>query len=102
MKYYINRLHICNFKPFVYEENAEKPYITIDFTNGDNAIYSMILSGPNGYGKTSVFQAVYFALTGIIDTGNHVDGRKKCNEHVIINDLSRCCFVAVEFVGEED
>lgn len=102
MKYYINRLHICNFKPFVYEEDAKKPYITIDFTNGDNAIYSMILSGPNGYGKTSVFQAVYFALTGIIDTGNHVDGRKKCNEHVIINDLSKCCFVAVEFVSEED
>lgn len=102
MKYYINRLHICNFKPFVYEEDAEKPYITIDFTNGDNAIYSMILSGPNGYGKTSVFQAVYFALTGIIDTGNHVDGRKKCNEHIIINDLSKCCFVAVEFVGEDD
>lgn len=102
MKYYINRLHICNFKPFVYEEDEEKPYVTIDFTNGDKARYSMILSGPNGYGKTSVFQAVYFALTGIIDTGNHVDGRKKCNEHVIINDLSKCCFVAVEFVGEEE
>ncbi len=101
MKYYINRLHICNFKPFAYEEDQEKPYVTIDFTNGDKAIYSMILSGPNGYGKTSVFQAVYFALTGIIDTGNHVDGRKKCNEHVIINDLSKCCFVAVEFVDEE-
>lgn len=102
MKYYISRLHICNFKPFVYNEDEEKPYITIDFTNGDSAIYSMILSGPNGYGKTSVFQAVYFALTGIIDTGNHVDGRKKCNEHVIINDLSKCCFVAVEFVGEDE
>lgn len=98
----MSRIHICNFKPFVYEEGEEKPYITIDFTNGDNAIYSMILSGPNGYGKTSVFQAVYFALTGIIDTGNHVDGRKKCNEHVIINDLSKCCFVAVEFVGEDE
>lgn len=102
MKYYINRLHICNFKPFVYEENQEKPYVTIDFTKGDKAIYSMILSGPNGYGKTSIFQAIYFALTGIVDTGNHVDGRKKCNEHVIINDLSKCCFVAVEFVDEED
>lgn len=102
MKYYINRLHICNFKPFVYGENQEKPYVTIDFSNGDKVIHSMILSGPNGYGKTSVFQAVYFALTGIIETGNHVDGRKKCNEHVIINNLSKCCFVAVEFVDEEE
>lgn len=95
-------MHICNFKPFVYGEDQEKPYITIDFRNGDKVIHSMILSGPNGYGKTSVFQAIYFALTGIIDIGNHVDGRKKCNEHVIINDLSKCCFVAVEFVDEED
>lgn len=102
MKYYINRLHICNFKPFVYGEDREKPYVTIDFRNGDKNIHSMILSGPNGYGKTSVFQAVYFALTGIIDTGNHVDGRKKCNEHIIINDLSKCCFVAMEFVDEKE
>lgn len=102
MKYYINRLHICNFKPFVYGEDQKKPYVTIDFRNGDKTIHSMILSGPNGYGKTSVFQAIYFALTGIIDTGNHVDGRKKCNEHIIINDLSKCCFVAVEFVDEEE
>lgn len=102
MKYYINRLYICNFKPFVYGEDQEKPYVTIDFRNGDKTIHSMILSGPNGYGKTSVFQAIYFALTGIIDTGNHVDGRKKCNEHVIINDLSKCCFIAVEFVDEEE
>lgn len=102
MRYYISRLHICNFKPFVYEEDQEKPYVTIDFTNGDKAIHSMILSGPNGYGKTSVFQAVYFALTGIIETGNHADGRKKSNEHVIINDLAKCCFVAVEFVDEEE
>lgn len=102
MKYYINRLHICNFKPFVYGEDQEKPYVTIDFRNGDKKIHSMILSGPNGYGKTSVFQAIYFALTGIIGTGNHVNGQKKYNEHVIINDLSKCCFVAVEFVDEEE
>ena len=59
MEYYINKLYICNFKPFVYEEKTEKPYVTIDFSNGDNNIQSMILSGPNGYGKTSIFQAIY-------------------------------------------
>ena len=86
----------------MYGEDLEKPYMTIDFRNGDKDIHSMILSGPNGYGKTSVFQAVYFALTGIIDTGNHVDGRKKCNEHIIINDLSKRCVVAAEFVDEKE
>ena len=77
MEYYINKLYICNFKPFVYEEKTEKPYVTIDFSNGDNNIQSMILSGPNGYGKTSIFQAIYFLLSGIIDPGEYVDGRKK-------------------------
>lgn len=100
MEYYINKLYICNFKPFVYEEKTEKPYVTIDFSNGDNNIQSMILSGPNGYGKTSIFQAIYFLLSGIIDPGEYVDGRKKSVEHIIINDLSKPCFVAIEFIDK--
>jgi len=97
IKYYINKLYICNFKPFIYGNNPGRPYMTIDFSNGDETIHSMILSGPNGYGKTSIFQAINFALTGIIDTGDYVDGRKKVNEHIIVNDLSKSCFIAVEF-----
>lgn len=101
MEYYINKLYICNFKPFVYEDNTEKPYIIIDFSNGEDNVQSMILSGPNGYGKTSIFQAIYFLLSGIIDPGEYVDGRKKSVEHVVINDLSKPCFVAVEFIDNE-
>ena len=69
MAYYINKLYICNFKPFVYENNPLKPYITIDFNDENKEIQSMILSGPNGYGKTSIFQAIYFVLSGIVNSG---------------------------------
>ena len=96
-KYHISRLHICNFRPFVYRKNSKKPYVTIEFDNEDKKGQSMILSGPNGYGKTSIFQAIYFALTGDIDPGDYVNSRRKIQEHLIINDLEKCCFVVVEF-----
>ncbi len=102
MAYYINKLYICNFKPFVYENNPLKPYITIDFNDENKEIQSMILSGPNGYGKTSIFQAIYFVLSGIVNSGEYVDGRKKSDEHVVINDLSKPCFAAAEFKDERD
>lgn len=79
-KYHIHRLYICNFKPFAYGDNLEKPYVTIDFTSGGGNIRSMILSGPNGYGKTSIFQAIYFTLTGTVEVGEYADGRKTFDE----------------------
>lgn len=100
-KYHIHRLYICNFKPFAYGDNPEKPYVTIDFTSGGGNIRSMILSGPNGYGKTSIFQAIYFTLTGIVEVGEYADRRKTFDEHIILNDISKCCFTAVEFVDNE-
>lgn len=100
-KYHIHRLYICNFKPFAYGDNLEKPYVTIDFTSGGGNIRSMILSGPNGYGKTSIFQAIYFTLTGTVEVGEYADGRKTFDEHIILNDISKCCFTAVEFVDNE-
>lgn len=100
-KYRIHRLYICNFKPFAYEDNPEKPYVTIDFTGDGGNIHSMILSGPNGYGKTSIFQAIYFTLTGTVEIGEYADGRKTFDEHIILNDISKCCFTAVEFADNE-
>ncbi|RDY32276.1 AAA family ATPase [Lachnotalea glycerini] len=98
-KCYISKLYICNFKPFVYETKTDKPYFTIDFRN-DKKTSSMILSGPNGYGKTSIFQSIFFALTGTLETGEYVYGNRKLQEHMIINDLTKCCFVAIEFWDE--
>lgn len=100
-KYRIHRLYICNFKPFAYGDNPEKPYITIDFTSDGEKVRSMILSGPNGYGKTSIFQAIYFTLTGIVEVGEYADGRKTFDEHIILNDISKCCFTAVEFIDDQ-
>ena len=100
-KYRIHRLYICNFKPFAYGENPEKPYVTIDFTSDGEKIRSMILSGPNGYGKTSIFQAIDFTLTGAVEVGEYADRRRTFDEHIIMNDISKCCFTAVEFADDE-
>lgn len=100
-KYRIHRLYICNFKPFTYGENPEKPYVTIDFTSDGEKIHSMILSGPNGYGKTSIFQAIDFTLTGAVEVGEYADRRRTFDEHIIMNDISKCCFTAVEFADDE-
>lgn len=97
-KYRIHRLYICNFKPFAYGDNPEKPYVAIDYTSDGEKIRSMILSGPNGYGKTSIFQAIYFTLMGTVEVGEYADGRKSFDEHIILNDISKCCFTAIEFV----
>ena len=72
-KYRIHRLYICNFKPFAYGDNPEKPYVAIDYTSDGEKIRSMILSGPNGYGKTSIFQAIYFTLMGTVEVGEYLE-----------------------------
>jgi exonuclease SbcC len=50
----IKQLYIENFKGI--EEG-----FTIDFTSGDTKVN--ILSGPNGFGKTTIFEAIEFCLT---------------------------------------
>lgn len=101
--YYIRKLHICNFKSFPAMQEESNSYITIDFCNREDAIYkSMILTGPNGYGKTSIFQAIAFALTGQLELGVYKEQNRTFIEHVIISDLSKEAFVAVEFVDENN
>lgn len=53
---YIKSITFKNFKVF-----GEEPY-RIDFSNS----HLVLLDGPNGYGKTSVFDAIELALTGTI------------------------------------
>lgn len=101
--YYIHRLHICNFKSFPAMQKERDSYVTIDFYNKEDAIYkSMILTGPNGYGKTSIFQAIAFALTGQLELSVYAEKNNKFIDHVIISDLNKEAFVAVEFVDENN
>lgn len=101
-KYHINRLFICNFKPFVYGKNEEKPYLEINFKTSQETASSLILSGPNGYGKTSIFQAICFTLAGTMSIGPYLDGRKNLAEHLIINDIKKPSFTALELWDEEN
>ena len=101
-KYHINKLFICNFKPFVYGKNKEKPYLEINFKTSQETAGSLILSGPNGYGKTSIFQAICFTLAGTMSIGPYLDGRKNLAEHLVINDIKKPSFTAVELWDEEN
>lgn len=57
----INKIFLDNYKLF---EN-----FTLDLKNGLN-----IFDGPNGYGKTSLFDAVEFLITGWYKTSNNLWG----------------------------
>ena len=100
-KYHINRLFICNFKPFLYGKDEERPYLEINFRTPQDLKSSVILSGPNGYGKTSIFQAICFTLTGMMSIGPYLDGRKSVAEHLVINDIEKPSFTALELWDEE-
>lgn len=95
-KYFINRLFICNFKPFVYGNDEKKPYLEINFNKKTEEVSSMILSGPNGYGKTSIFQAINFTLVGMMYAGSYTYGKMNVDEHLVINNIEKPSFTAVE------
>lgn len=54
----IKKLLIYNFKGI-------KDQIIVDFQKGGN--YNQILSGPNGFGKTTIFEAIELCITGKFD-----------------------------------
>lgn len=101
-KYYLDKLFICNFKPFEYIDSKEKPYYEIDFTNASSEETSIIFSGPNGYGKTSIFQAIEFALMGMTNGGSYKDRIRGIEEHIIINNLAKPCFIALQLKISRD
>jgi ABC-type lipoprotein export system ATPase subunit len=74
----IRKIHIYNFKIF----NDEK----IDLNDSD----VVILDGPNGYGKTSFFDAVELLLTGeinrLVRKKNDLDLRKNFQDNLLVND----------------
>lgn len=66
-KVFIKRIYLDNFKLF---EN-----FTLDFSEGLN-----VFDGPNGYGKTSIFDAIEYLITGDIKrvtTCQVLDGKFK-------------------------
>ena len=85
-----------NFKIFEKERNY------IDKIASTEAV---ILSGPNGYGKTTVFDAIEFGLTGkierisIYNTNLKINKRKKYEKPILI-DCDKDSYVEVDLVHE--
>lgn len=97
-KYFINSLYISNFKPFA----CKKPPKKIFFSDATNKIIKfMMLSGFNGYGKTSIFQAIEFALSGKIEIFQFKDTTKKYSEHMTINELHKESLVSLELFNQK-
>lgn len=97
----IQSIYISNFKAYKPCDFSGENINKISFQDMNDDYYKlMILSGFNGYGKTSIFQAVEFALSGEIDYIDYKDKNRKFEENIIINDLTKDSLVAVEFIDE--
>ncbi|MCB9062328.1 MAG: AAA family ATPase [Halobacteriovoraceae bacterium] len=92
-KFRIERIGIDNFKIF-------SKYFEQSF-NGNDLI---VFDGPNGFGKTSVFDAVELALTGIIRRldiyDDAVKNKMKAHSFPFINSESRDFFIKIELVSD--
>ena len=60
-----------------------------------------MLSGFNGYGKTSIFQAIEFALSGKNEIFEFKDTNKKYSEHISVNELDKESLIALELYEEK-
>lgn len=83
----INKIFLDNYKLF---DN-----FTLDFTTGLN-----IFDGPNGYGKTSLFDAIEFLITGNIKrvtTCEVLDGKYKYQKVFFAKDYKKDVIIKAEF-----
>lgn len=89
--YSLGRLLIKDFKSF---DGA----LELDFSNQQLTI----LDGPNGFGKTSIFDAIEVSMTGKISRIIPTDNKLK-DRHLLINDLSEFSEIYLELInGHED
>ena len=92
-KWVIRELFISNFKPFP----SLNPPKKINFSDSNNQIVQfLMLSGFNGYGKTSIFQAIEFVLSGRNEIFEFKDTNKKYSEHISVNELDKESLIALE------
>ena len=88
----ISRIFLDNYKLF---EN-----FTLEFTKGLN-----IFDGPNGYGKTSLFDAIEFLITGDIKrvtTCEVLDGKCKYQKVFFAKDYKKDVIIKAEFIKNSE
>ncbi|MDO8417321.1 MAG: AAA family ATPase [Agitococcus sp.] len=83
----LNRITVKNFKIF-----GEEPYI-ISFEDHN----LILLDGPNGYGKTSVFDAIELGLTGNITRLISLENRQNPADVVVAHQGARDVEIILEF-----
>lgn len=91
MIYSINQIYIKNFKLF---EDIPQPIVL-----GNKAL--TVLDGPNGFGKTSIFDVIELVLTGKLKRIKKSDSRAKYKELLFQNDKSTESVLKVEFSSND-
>jgi DNA repair exonuclease SbcCD ATPase subunit len=87
--YRINKLTFKNFKLFGDE-------FTINFD--DNEL--IVFDGPNGHGKTTVFDAIELALTGTIRRLNSTENQQSPADVVVAHKNNKDCFIRIELIND--
>ncbi|WP_147589462.1 AAA family ATPase [Clostridium paraputrificum] len=92
MSYLINRIYIENFK---FINSADICF------NQSNLV---ILDGPNGYGKTTIFDIIELAITGKISRidSNQTNTQAGCQDILYLKDQNKNAIVKVEFISDTD
>lgn len=95
--YSIAKLSYSNFK-YVPADSL----VTFEFPNPDIIGSLMILSGPNGYGKTTLFDAIELLLTGSIKTFKaDLKSRGKDNYSILANDPQKPMSFSADFQSQD-
>ena len=95
--YSITKLSYSNFK-YVPADSL----VTFEFPNPDIIGSLMILSGPNGYGKTTLFDAIELLLTGGIKTFKaDLKSRGKDNYSILANDPQKPMSFSADFQSQD-
>ena len=83
----LGRIRIENFKSFI------EP-VEFNFTGNDLVLFD----GPNGFGKTTIFDAVELCFTGEISRVKHTDSKTK-KDHILKGDNTKSTTIQLELLN---
>lgn len=94
MKYYINKIYMKNFKCI---KNEKGVLVNLNLDKG-----LIALSGPNGFGKTTIFDAIELSFCDKIERIVPINkGNKKVRDNLLIYKNRDSAIIAIELINEE-
>ena len=91
------KIKAVKYKNFKYALPDE--YLTIDFTGAE----AVVMGGPNGYGKTTVFDAIELLIMGKIKHFNaDLPNKRKDNISVLANDDNKDISIVIDFINQNE